>query len=66
MIARPSGGYRHEHYVFKTLLEKELKAEKELRDQDLVAAAIDTFEQLGRIGKELRECVSNGVHLECQ
>ena len=50
--------------------DRELAAEKEQResrDQDVVAAAIETFEQLGQLGREtIRECVSNGVHLECQ
>ena len=49
---------------------RELAAEKEQResrDQDAVAVAIETFEQLGQLGREtIRECVSNGVHLECQ
>ena len=46
--------------------DRELAAEKEQResrDQDAVAVAI----QLGQLGREtIRECVSNGVHLECQ
>jgi hypothetical protein len=50
--------------------DRELAAEKEQResrDQDAVAVAIETFEQLGQLGREtIRECVSNGVHLECQ
>ena len=50
--------------------DRELAAEKEQResrDQDAVAVVIETFEQLGQLGREtIRECVSNGVHLECQ
>ena len=50
--------------------DRELAAEKEQResrDQVAVAVAIETFEQLGQLGREtIRECVSNGVHLECQ
>lgn len=50
--------------------DRELAAEKEQResrDQDAVAVAIETFEQLGQLGREtIRECVSNGIHLECQ
>ena len=39
------------------------KEQRESRDQDAVAVAI----QLGQLGREtIRECVSNGVHLECQ
>ena len=70
LIAQTCGGYQHEHYVFRTKLDRELAAEKEQResrDQDAVAVAIETFEQLGQLGREtIRECVSNGVHLECQ
>ena len=42
-------------------------AESADRELAAEAVAIETFEQLGQLGREtIRECVSNGVHLECQ
>ena len=65
MALRPKGANR-----LAESADRELAAEKEQResrDQDAVAVAIETFEQLGQLGREtIRECVSNGVHLECQ